>query len=240
MEQVIVNLTVNARRRHAGRGRADPGNGQRDARCRLCAKGRPDARAGPHVMLAVRDTVTAMDAETLSHMFEPFFTTKEQGKGTGLGLATVHGIVRQSGRARDRRQRAGPRQHLQGLPPAVRRRKEGSVAGAGPRGDGALRHRNHPGGRGRRLPPRADPTRSWNRRDTPCSKAPTPQQALDAAPPPTGGPISLILTDVIMPGMSGRQFGGTRCDRRARRRGFSSCRAIPTTPSATTASSRRA
>jgi two-component system, cell cycle sensor histidine kinase and response regulator CckA len=93
IQQVIMNLVINARDATPKGGKITLAVTNQEEGGRLPAGAQP----GPYVRLTVRDTGHGMDAETRTHIFEPFFTTKEQGKGTGLGLATVYGIVQQSG-----------------------------------------------------------------------------------------------------------------------------------------------
>ncbi len=94
IEQLLVNLSINARDAMPDGGRLliETNNESIDA---ATAAARPGAVSGPHVRLSVTDTGVGMSEEVRSHLFEPFFTTKGLGKGTGLGLATCHGIVRQ-------------------------------------------------------------------------------------------------------------------------------------------------
>jgi PAS domain S-box-containing protein len=176
IEQVVLNLAVNARD-------AMPGGGSLTISVDSVTEpapleGFPEILpAGRWVRLTMEDTGCGMDAETLSHAFEPFFTTKERGKGTGLGLSTVYGIVRQSG---------------------------GFVQVTSGPGKGTAF---------RVYLPRSDEKKTSGVRPSVRSRQGTETvlvahdgaAALDLVDKHTGA-IHVLLTDVVMPGMNGREL----------------------------------
>ena len=201
IEQVLMNLAVNARDAmpHGGKLVMETSNVEAGAEL---ARGLDLAR-GQYAMLAVRDSGHGMDAATLAHVFEPFFTTKPMGKGTGLGLATVYGIVKQSGGSIQVESEVGCGTAFRIYLPAA----EGTT---GKRREPAAAQRPE-GGTETVLIAEDEP----DLRDLAniflsgygykVLEAASAEQAIEVADNFKGA-IDLLLTDVIMPGMSGRQL----------------------------------
>jgi len=204
LEQVIINLAVNARD-------AMPQGGQLTMETRNVeldeqySRNHLSAPPGLYALLAVTDTGMGMDKETQAHIFEPFFTTKEKGKGTGLGLATVYGIIKQSGGYIWVYSEPGQGTTFKVYLPRVAEQEETDQAGEVPaeapaprqavsqtvllvEDQAPLRHliRMHLEDMGLKV-----------------LEAGSAAEALKVARAHEG-PISLLLTDVILPGINGR------------------------------------
>jgi PAS domain S-box-containing protein len=195
IEQVLMNLAVNARDAMPSGGTLAIQTTEMDARVR------PDSPPSRYVVLSVRDTGCGMTAEVKSHIFEPFFTTKGPGKGTGLGLATIYGIVEQSGGRVEVESEPGRGTRFMILLPRA----------------GALRP-TPPSQNGVRLPPGGGETilvvedEDSVRSLTTLVLRQAGYQVLEACDgvsalhTATGhaGVIDLLVTDVVMPGLGGR------------------------------------
>ncbi len=202
IDQVLLNLAVNARDAMPQGGILEIETGHLElSEPRHLATG--PAPPGSYVVLRVTDTGCGMDAQVVAHLFEPFFTTKERGVGTGLGLSTVYGIVRQSGGHIGVRSASGEGTTFEILFPVWRgepRRAPAKPAApqAPPRGETVLLVEDDPG-------VRSLAREVLQRAGYRVLAVSDPEQALAAAGSHPG-PIDLLLTDLVMPGMSGRRL----------------------------------
>jgi len=203
IEQVLMNLAVNSRD-------AMPGGGKLTIETRnmeideTYPKRPEDVKPGRFVLLSVTDTGVGMDEATMGRVFEPFFTTKAKGRGTGLGLATVYGIVRQSGGFLNVYSEVGKGTTFKVYLPAVPLEQCGEavpeqVRFRGARGCGTIL-----------LVEDDDSVRRLTTRVL-CSAGYTVQTAANGGEAlllleQGAKPIDLLITDVVMPHMNGRQL----------------------------------
>jgi signal transduction histidine kinase/CheY-like chemotaxis protein len=206
LEQVILNLTLNSRDAMPAGGQLVIHTGHQHYS--LASRSRPrELSPGEYVTIYVSDTGLGMDSETRDHIFEPFFTTKSRGRGTGLGLATTYGIVKQSGGSIFVESEPGHGTTFRIYFPTVMR--EASVPGDSGIG---LQGQVIPGQRsGRILLVEDEPglrdiaRRILERAGFEVTAAAAPDEAILAAESMTEA-IDLLLTDVVMPGMRGPEL----------------------------------
>jgi PAS domain S-box-containing protein len=210
LDQVIVNLAVNARDAMPDGGTLtiETANVELDA---AYAAAHADATPGPHVLLSASDTGVGMDPETRAHAFEPFFTTKQPGKGTGMGLATVYGIVKQSGGTIDLCSEPGLGTTFRIYLPRIE--QEATVVAE------AVTVRSATSGSETILlvednaAVRAFARRVLGAQGYTVLEAASGTEALSLAASQNGS-LDLLVTDVVMPGMQGHQLAGQlRADR---------------------------
>ncbi len=208
LEQVLVNLTTNARDAMPGGGRLtiETANVVLDD---VYASQHPGVTPGRFVLLAVSDTGSGMDTETLSHMFHPFFTTKGPEHGTGLGLATVHGIVTQAGGHVWAYSEIGRGTSFKVYLPRVDRAVTPRVGRERPEVSGGsetvLLVEDEPAIRGLM-------TRVLERAGYHVLVAPDPHSAL-VLPTAELESVDLLLTDMVMPDLSGPELAAIMLDR---------------------------
>jgi two-component system cell cycle sensor histidine kinase/response regulator CckA len=202
MEQVILNLVVNARDAMPEGGRLTIQTSNTVELLDAVAAERNGVRAGNYVLLKVSDTGHGMDAETMRHIFEPFFTTKEVGQGTGLGLSTVYGIIHQAGGAISVSSEPGSGTAFQiYLPRTEELAEHGQPAADAPKAGGEhtiLLVEDEPGVR--RMVRQALRRQGYN-----VLEAASAAEALQLCQRHRNS-IHLLVTDVVMPHMSGRQL----------------------------------
>ncbi len=202
IENVIMNLAVNARdaMQYGGTLTIETGNTEIDEEY---ARFHPFVPPGRYVMITVTDTGVGMDAEVRSHIFEPFFTTKEAGKGTGLGLATVYGVVKQSGGYIWVYSEAGKGASFKILLPCVDESavevKLGSEREESPRGSETILLVEDESSLRKLV---SQLLRTWGYTVLEASHG---EEAINMARIHPGA-IDLLLTDVVMPAMSGREL----------------------------------